>query len=271
MSKLINFKNAVDLMPISTLLAYEGPQNATHAAGDVSDNYNFISTRKVLSSLDQNAFGVAEYRVTHSKKPEYNGFEKHMIKIQLKDARIGQDMPQIVLINSHNRSSGFRIMAGIFRLVCSNGLVVGTTHNAFSVRHVGGNSDKVIDAVYRVIDQTKLVASEIENWKSKTLTEEAALEFSKQALELRFGEKAPMTPGNALHVRRIEDNGASLWQIFNRVQENLSSGMRFRTNIVDKNSGRLLRTARKTIQPIKAIDTDITFNRKLWDIAQKFA
>lgn len=250
-----------NLMPIDSLLDYAGPHNATTHADGVSDKYNFISTRNVLNGLDAKAWGVAEFKVMKANKNENHGFQKHMIKLQRYDQIGLKESQQIVLINSHNRSSGFRVAAGVFRLVCSNGLIVGNDYG-FGVRHIGGSSDKVIDAVFRVVKDSDLINSRIDALKSVQLSSEAARNFASEALKLRFADEKIIQLGEqglayALHTKRTEDSGADLWTVFNRVQENLSNKIRVRGG--------------RSIGGLKAIDSNIKFNKDLWTLAENTA
>ena len=66
-----------------------------------------------------------------------------------------------------------------------------------------------------------------------------------------------------LQPRRYADNGTDLWKTFNRVQENLTKGIRGR---VDRSTGQ-----RTGSRGIKSIDGDVKLNRALWAMAEKMA
>ena len=54
---------------------------------------------------------------------------------------------EVVMINSHNGSCSYQLMAGIFRLVCTNGLIVGARIAAINIRHMGHTGEEVIAAL----------------------------------------------------------------------------------------------------------------------------
>ena len=252
-------------MSIETLLNYEGPHKAVTHADIVSDKYNFISTERVLRGLNSAEWGVAEFLVNRVRKNGREGFQKHAIKLQRFDSIGKPEAPQILLINSHDRSSGFKIALGVFRLVCSNGLVIGNDMG-FSVRHIGGSPEKVIDAVYSVINDMGKIHEKIDALKSIELTQETAEQFGEEALKLRFdfqrleilkSQFGPQISGAwAQRARRLEDSQNTLWNVFNRVQENLINKTRVRGG--------------RSISGLTSIDSSTKFNRELWELAEKF-
>ena len=59
------------------------------------------------------------------------GFQKHLVVFRNNDIIIeGKDndtvYPQVLLTNSHDGKNAFTFTAGLFRLVCENGLVIST-------------------------------------------------------------------------------------------------------------------------------------------------
>ena len=58
---------------------------------------------------------------------------------------VGTVFPQILLTNSHDGKNSFQFQAGLYRLICSNGLVIADTQfEAVKIRHMG------------ILDNTKL-------------------------------------------------------------------------------------------------------------------
>jgi hypothetical protein len=79
-------------------------------------------------------------------KQSFNNIKGSMrLLLQRRDtvARLGELTPEIVLLNSDDRSSGYQLHAGLFRFVCANGLMVADSLIA-SVRthHMGGKEFK---------------------------------------------------------------------------------------------------------------------------------
>ncbi|MCI4005135.1 DUF945 domain-containing protein, partial [Dickeya dianthicola] len=58
---------------------------------------------------------------------------------------------EIVLLNSHDGTSSYQMLAGMFRFVCSNGLVCGDTVADVRVPHKGDVAGLVIEGAYQVL------------------------------------------------------------------------------------------------------------------------
>jgi hypothetical protein len=137
---------------------------------------------------------------------------------------------EIILINSHDGASSFQMLAGVFRFVCCNGLVVGDVTNEIRIPHKGNIRDEVIEGAFRVLEDFEAVDASTDAMKALNLRPEEERVFATAALTLRFGERgegqppAPITADQLIEARRPEDFGASLWATFQRVQENAMKG-----------------------------------------------
>ena len=102
----------------------------------MSSKYTFIPTIKIVDKMRTEGFQPVAVSQSHTRIPGKQDFTKHMIRFQ--DRRqsnapairqLGQIYPELVLVNSHDGASAYKLDAGLFRLVCLNGMVVsaGTT------------------------------------------------------------------------------------------------------------------------------------------------
>jgi hypothetical protein len=118
-----------------------------------SERYTYIPTIDVLRGLRREgfeAFMVAQSRCRIEGKAE---FTKHMIRMR----HAGQvstrpEANEIILINSHDGASAYQMLAGLFRFVCCNGLVVGTALHDIRIPHKGNVQGEVIEGAFRVLD-----------------------------------------------------------------------------------------------------------------------
>ncbi len=171
------------------------------------------------------------------------------------------------MINGHDGSSAYKLSAGIFRLVCLNGLVVGREDTSFKVRHSGQVIGEVIDAATRIIDDFDQVAADIDAMKSVQLRQPLALAFANAAIEARFDvDEKPVTAEQVLRPRRAADTGADAWTTFNRIQENIIKGGLHGASR-DAN-GRL---HRRRTREVAGIDQNDTLNRALWRLGVEVA
>ena len=92
-----------------------------------SERYAYIPTAAVLAELRKEGFQpfmVCQTRVRDEGKREHT---KHMLRLRHSSQINGAEANEIVLLNSHDGTSSYQMLAGMFRFVCSNGLVCGDT------------------------------------------------------------------------------------------------------------------------------------------------
>ena len=158
------------------------------------------------------------------------------------------------------------MLAGAFRFVCCNGMVVGDICNDIRLPHKGNAQNDVIEGAFRVLEDFETVDGSIDDMKAITLKPEEQRAFATAALALRYGERtegqppAPITAEQLNSPRRMEDRGDSLWLTFQRSQENsLQGGLPGRSA-----QGRRIRT-----REVGSIDRGVGLNRALWVLAEE--
>jgi hypothetical protein len=228
-----------------------------------SARYTYIPTIEVLNGLRKEGFYpfmVCQTRVRNDEKREHT---KHMIRLRHADQIMGQEANEIVLLNSHDGSSSYQMLAGMFRFVCSNGMVCGDTSSDIRIRHNGDVVGEVIEGAFKVLDGFERVLEEREAMQGVSINVGEQAAFARAALALKYDPMngaAPVTESQILLPRRHEDRRDDLWTTFNRVQENLIKG-----GIHGRNKNG--RTA--TTRPVNGIDQSVKLNRALWVLAEE--
>jgi hypothetical protein len=153
------------------------------------------------------------------------------------------------------------LRVGIFRVVCTNGLIV--SRGAFPgvyVPHRGDVVDEVIAGALQIANRFEGLALQVERMESRMLRVDEQFAFAGRALAVRFPNvvESGMQPLQLLTIRRAGDTGQDLWSTLNKVQENLIRGGLTRRTA----TGRLSRT-----RGITAIRRDVELNSRLWDLA----
>ncbi|MEM5343662.1 DUF932 domain-containing protein [Paraburkholderia azotifigens] len=228
-----------------------------------SERYTYIPTIDVLRGLRNEGFQpfmVCQTRVRHDDRREYT---KHMLRLRHADQISGEEADEIVLLNSHDGTSSYQMLAGMLRFVCQNGMVAGANVADIRVPHKGNIVQNVINGAFDVLDGFNLIREQKEGMRAVTLDCDEQHAFARSALALRYDltdadAPAPITDRQLLAPRRFEDRRDDLWTVFNRVQENLTKGGlhgRSRT-------GRSMST-----RPITGIDQNVRLNRALWMLA----
>lgn len=238
---------------------------ATAAHESRSARYTYVPTSNVLRGLRAEGFMpymVAQSRARDVSKREYT---RHMLRLrrQSGEAVVGAEVPEIILVNSHDGTSSYQMLAGLFRFVCSNGMVtpVGTA-DEIRVHHKGDIVGRVIEGAYEVVKEFDRVQESANAMKLVTLNEGDRLQFARAALVAKYGETEtggqPITESQVLLPRRGADVGNDLWRTFNVVQENLiGGGISSRTT-----TGR-----RTSTRAVTGITQNMQLNRNLWTLA----
>jgi hypothetical protein len=235
-----------------------------------SGRYTYIPTIAVLDRLRDEGyrpFAAMQSRVRDANKREHT---KHMIRLrQLGSFNLerGQEVNEIVMVNSHDGTSAYQLMPGVFRVVCSNGLVSGHHMGEIRIPHKGDVLNDVIEGVFRVVEDFELIDSQKDGMRQVQLAPQERLAFARSALALKYiaddetnDMAAPIEAQQLLQVRRHADKQNDLWTTFNIVQENMiKGGLR----------GRTANNRRTSTRAVQGIDQGIKLNRALWTLAEE--
>ena len=235
---------------------------------DTSDKYTHIPTDRIIDDMSLLGWGVVDAKQVKARKGQ--GYQKHLLVFRNNEVVITGDdgdtvFPQILLTNSHDGKNAFSFQAGLFRMVCENGLVVSTKDFAkISIRHMGYDFETLQETIKGMVEQLPLTVDSMNKLRETELSQEKALEFAKKALDVRFGEtntnNIQIDLQDLLAPTRVEDKGSDLWSIFNVVQEKLVDGG------FNYTYGSKVRKARR----IKNFKQDLELNSKLFDLALEY-
>lgn len=227
-----------------------------------SQRYAYIPTATVLTELRKEGFQPFMVTQTRTRHEDRRDYTKHMIRLRhASQINARGEANEIILLNSHDGTSSYQMLAGMFRFVCSNGLVCGDTVADVRVPHKGDVAGQVIEGAYQVLHGFDRALESRESMQAITLDEGEAEVFARAALSLKYDDPdkpAPITESQILMPRRFDDRRPDLWSVFNRTQENLTKGgLR----------GRSANGRRQQTRPVQGIDSDIRLNRALWLLA----
>jgi len=258
----------------------------------LSKHYSFVPTMKVVNDLRALGYECVDATQVKARKKSTNGYQKHMLTFEHPDHKIDQvkeveledgttetqiqpaeEYPQVLLTNSHDGGNSFSLSAGIFRLVCSNGLVIKTEdYGTARLVHKGYSFSAVQKLVKEFEETISEVISKITAMKKVQLTKEQQIQFAKKAALLRFTAKSynedniedVVQIDDLLHAERKEDKGNGLYEVYNRVQESLVKGKYLYASSGKVNAeGTKVRKGRE----IKNFKQSIDVNKKLSELA----
>lgn len=225
--------------------------------------YRFIPTARVLTGLMQAGFVPVEARQARARHGEAHA--RHVVRlrrryetVQLKDS-----VPEVVFLNSHDGTSAYQLRMGIFRVVCTNGLIVSAgAFPSIRVPHRGDIVEEVVAGALDISERFDVLAGQVERMARRFLQKDEQIAFAERALAVRFPEplESGIQSAQLLTCRRVDDLGNDLWSVLNKVQENLLRGGMVRVAA----SGRQSRTRR-----ITSIREDVRINSRLWDLAEQ--
>lgn len=184
-----------------------------------------------------------------------------MLRLRRRDTITGTEVPEIILLNSHDGSSSYQMIPGMFRFVCMNGMVCGDTFGEIRVPHKGDIVGQVIEGAFEVLKTFDDIGDNMAEMKTINLNPAEQRLFAAAALDYKYGEeRQPVTATQILEPRRFEDRKSDIWTTFNRVQENLIKGRLPGITALGK---------RTRTRPVTGIDGDVKLNRALWKLAEE--
>ncbi|HGH4623540.1 TPA: DUF932 domain-containing protein [Enterobacter cloacae] len=230
-----------------------------------SERYTYIPTITLLDNLRKEGFQPFFACQTRTRDIGKREHTKHMLRLRREGEIAGEEVPEIILLNSHDGSSSYQMIPGMFRFVCMNGMVCGKTFGEIRVPHKGDVVGQVIEGAYEVLEIFDGVKESRSEMKEISLSKDEQRIFAEIALNWKYDDKGvgkhiPLVPDDVLQARRNEDKSDDLWTTYQRVQENMTKG-----GIWGKTAkGKFQRT-----RPVNGIDGDVKLNRALWEMAEK--
>lgn len=239
---------------------------AEQASPVCRETYSYLPTYPIIEHLRDRGMVVTQVREGKKRAASGQLYAMHEVRMRKADdvygrqtGELGGVTPQIVLLNSHDKSTSATALAGLLRSLCHNGMYWADHSFGFKAVHYKMGMEKVLDGIAAVSGRFDEMIHNVDRWSKIQLTSDQRALFAQKAVEAR-GTALSIDPIDLLTVRRMEDQGTDLWSTYNVVQENLTTGGVVGTN----KSGKW-----RSLRPIKALKVDSDFNRKLWGIANE--
>ena len=235
-----------------------------------SARYSFVPTISVVDALRDVGWFPISAQQSNPRLDARQGFQQHLLRFAhknptgLKDERV-----DLLLWNSHDLGSAFKLFAGVWRFVCGNGLMVGSELMNFRHKHVGFNMGDLLGSALKIANHAGVVAQQIDSMKTIDMTPDEQGVYAMAAHNLVYSDQAdqaPVRPEYLLSTRRYEDSQDDLWSTFNVVQENIIKGGLKCSKINDVG-----RRRKVTTRPVKALDRSVQLNQALWMLTEGMA
>lgn len=264
---------------------------ATEPWAEVSDQYRFIPTIDVVEKMRTEGFVPVEAIQSRSRIEGKGDFTKHMVRFQRSEnlGRTDLDIvPEIAMVNAHDRTSTYKLYGGIWRLICHNGLIAQSdVFGSVNVRHSGPQDiiGDVIEGSFKIIENATAACDRAGEFSRIQLQPQHQHAMALAAASLRWepipnapdGKAFPIAVGDLLKPRRWADMQGNdqnnhharsdvakpdLWTTFNVIQENLLKG---------GVKGHTTTGGRMTTRQVKSVGEDLRLNRSLWVLAEELA
>lgn len=250
---------------------------AEHARPGVSARYTFVSTAQVVDLLGAEGWSPVRACQQRVRLEDRVGYQMHEIRfarrIDLESGamQVGSTRPEMILQNAHDGTRAYRIDAGLYRLVCRNGLTVSDTAFAHvSIRHMDVSAEAFAQAAQSVAENTPRALETVAKWQAVQLSQAVRVEFARRAAALRWNAANPvmqaLSPEKLLAPVRYGDAATDLWTTFNVVQEHLERGG---DRYVARSETTGLR--RNRTRPVAGLAEGQKLNKALWALASEFA
>lgn len=254
-----------------------------HGPG-ASDKYTFIPTTRVIDILKDQGWEPNKISEKRARTEERRGFQTHLVRFRQHEnmevtRTVGDLLPEIVLKNAHDGTAAFVLMAGIFRLVCSNGSIVADSmFQSQRIKHIGFQDQNVIDAVYSIVDTTPKIMGRVADFKQIELDKPEQVALGQSALEVKYGPDPEtlkaydieqlVRPSRREDRIRIDDFNAtrnSLWNTYQTIQEKLiEKGGRFSKTYTGRGE-------RAKVRGVSSVNENVRLNQALWALTERMA
>lgn len=213
---------------------------ATSHCTSASDKYTQINIyNQVIQPLEAKGWFIRAVDAENSKKFGKHG--KFLVRMSNHNHIGSERSPEILIYSSHNKTASVSFRMGIFEFVCSNGLVIARDEvselKSIRIRHIHEKQvEEKLAKVMSIVDaEISKMDTVIEKMKIRILTETEQVNLALQALEFRgiveSGSDLDVavrsvlaTAKNTEGVDIASQNGDSLFNVFQRIQGNLTKG-----------------------------------------------
>lgn len=229
----------------------------------LSEKYKLVETKKIAEKFRSLGFTVDQFSSKKTRDPGKVGYTKHVVRLSnpsllsFKDGAHKDIKIQLLVTNSHDGTTGFKMQLGFYRLVCANGMVVGETFESISMRHTGMILENIDGAIERMVAQLETLNTALHRMKNTQLTSAQLMNFMSDAIKLRSDK----VTCNVIPIKREEDRGTDLFTVLNRAQETIIRG-----GVQSANSlGRV-----RSLRAIKNVDREVKLNQQVFDLAMQY-
>jgi hypothetical protein len=251
-------------------------QDSRHES--LSSRYQPICAKRIAEMFQDQGLIATSFKAGQAIDKRYEAFQRTTTMFQAPQTfNEGTEEAyklNITLRAPHLGRGAYEILLGTYRLVCSNGLFVGSAFGIEKVKHLGDVESLVSAAISKTLERQNQMHSQIEAMKKVELTDKEILQFKRVAAGIRLDGTEGIhyiDVADLDYTRRNEDNFHSLWHVFNRIQESIvkygvtyvqERKVEVMPNVIET---KLFNCKARALKPLA--NNTIEFNQKLWSVA----
>ncbi len=189
------------------------------------DNYEVISTRLIIDSLEARGFELEGVNVSRTRLQDKQGFQKHLVTMKYKELETKEGVPTVIIQNSHDATRALKFHTGFIRFACMNGLILGDGIEETRMLHNGDWKEKATNFLDNYSKEIHRMEWEHDKMKGQYMSASMIAELAHEAGKIRYDSRDILDTAELNLIRRPEDVGNDAYKVYNRIQEALINGL----------------------------------------------
>lgn len=208
------------------------PIDATHASKSVNpETYGFIPTRTIVDRFESKGWNLVDKKIAKVRDAERDGFQKHLLFFESDSFKTipglsanHESRPRICVLNSHDATTALRVMLGLIKLACLNGIIAGLSLKDIRVVHSQRMIRDIDSALDQMIDSIPILTGQIQEMARRRFDADSLARFQREMIDARLADVNVKSVSYTVPTLRYQDSGNDVFTEFNRVQELIMRG-----------------------------------------------
>lgn len=243
----------------------------------VKPSYGFIDTSKIIDRFALQGWNLSDAKQARTRRADKQGYQKHLLRFRNDNfKRIeglnnnNDSIPELIIENSHDGTSSLKIMFGVFRIACLNGIIAGSSLASYRVIH-SANAIRNLDlAIDGMTENLPNLVNQVSRFTQIELTNEQQIDIANKAATMRLQHVKNVTDFDInalLKPIRMQDKGNDAYSVFNVIQEKvIRGGIQYKQFNPSTQFDEFKRT-----RSISSVSQSVKLNRQLWDMLESVA
>lgn len=255
------------------------PVEQVKALDTLKPTYGFVSTKQILDVFQSKGWSVVDTKTLNVRNERRQGFQRHLVALENPAfpsipglTSENASRPRLMLLNSHDGTTAFRMFIGLLRIACLNGVISGTALRDFKAVHSKNVLNRLGEGIEFLSNNMSELFNQVQRLQGVQFTDAMIQEYVRTMFNARLSSVGKVISVDyTLPVRRVEDKATDGFTVFNRVQEVLVRGgidYVYARDVKNAN-GQVIgtQTVHATTRRLASIQSQIRLNRLAYDAA----